>query len=575
MARFIPQLASSDTLPDSERLVWEALQTLPSEFIVLHSFPWLRPNRDLADEPLREGEADFVILHPDHGMLVVEVKGGSPELRERTWYRAGRPLRDPFDQARRNRYALLDAVEERTRRRVSRNVLVHGDVVVFPHCRYEGPLPLNAEPRVLLDSRSLPLLEQHIKSAFAAWRKQPTALAKDTFRQLVDALLPKLRLLRCVPSEIELERQRIVQVTSDQQATLQGLVENDRVFIEGAPGSGKTLLATEFAVTSAVKGCSVLLLCFNRNLAAWLQEVAQRDPRLAECGGALEVTTFHSFAMKLAARASVEFSVPSENAQAFWDDEVPLILEQALDLLRTSGRAPIFDVVIVDEAQDFSPDWWVTVESLTKNGRKGRLYAFADLQQSLRSQGSAPSVPLATRFRLTTNCRNTKAVARSASELIGAAVTLLPSIPEGELPCLRRAPSPAASAGLVKEEVRRFLRDGLSPRSIALIGASTRNTGCLAGLDGIDDVPFTEDASEWRRGAGILVTTARSFKGLEADVVVAYDIATFSQYFTLTDLYVTWTRARHRLVCVAHGAEGRAKIEAALAAALSAHHRES
>jgi DNA helicase IV len=53
-------------------------------------------------------------------------------------------------------------------------------------------------------------------------------------------------------------------------------------------------------------------------------------------------------------------------------------------------------------------------------------------------------------------------------------------------------------------------------------------------------------AVDWRRGAGVLVTTARTFKGLEADVVIAYGLAAFGALFTPTDLYVAWTRARHR-----------------------------
>ena len=81
MARFIPDVVPEDIVHDSERVVYEALRGLPMDFVVLHSFPWLRPLRDLTDEPLREGEADFVILHPQRGLLVLEVKGGKPELR--------------------------------------------------------------------------------------------------------------------------------------------------------------------------------------------------------------------------------------------------------------------------------------------------------------------------------------------------------------------------------------------------------------------------------------------------------------------------------------------------------------
>jgi superfamily I DNA/RNA helicase len=63
----------------------------------------------------------------------------------------------------------------------------------------------------------------------------------------------------------------------------------------------------------------------------------------------------------------------------------------------------------------------------------------------------------------------------------------------------------------------------------------------------------------------VLVTTARAFKGLEADVVIVYGLVAFGTLFTPTDLYVAWTRARHRLVLVCQSGEIRAAVEAALA----------
>ena len=71
MAVMRPILDPEDIEHDSERLVYVALRDqLSNEYVVLHSYPWLRPDRDGA---LREGEADFVVLHQSKGMLVVEV----------------------------------------------------------------------------------------------------------------------------------------------------------------------------------------------------------------------------------------------------------------------------------------------------------------------------------------------------------------------------------------------------------------------------------------------------------------------------------------------------------------------
>lgn len=566
MARLVPDVTDESIIHDSERLVIQALKQLSEGFVVIHSFPWLRPLRDLDNTPLREGEADFVVLHPERGMLVLEVKGGSPEYKNLQWTRAGKRMRDPFSQAQRNRYALLDAIEERTRGRVTRKLFAHGDAVVFPHVRYEGALPVNADARIFVDAAGLRDLPSRIEAAFAAWTREPTHLAPTQFHELLEALLPKLRLLRCVGAEIESERARIVQVTEDQRATLLGLLEEDRVLVEGSAGSGKTLLAMEFALARAGTGERVLLLCYNRHLANWLSELVKQDVRGRANGGSVVVDTFHGLALSLAKKAGVEFQVPEEQEQseAFWDDEAPLILEQALEVLKARGREFVFDAVIVDEAQDFSRDWWVTVEGLTKAGRSGRLYVFLDLNQSLRREPQLPSVPLPAKFKLLTNCRNTKAIARSAANLAKVKTILLPGIPEGEAPALRRSATSAAASGVILEEVRRLLADGVQPGQLVLVGPAAYRKGSLARFAHVGDIPLIDDAAAWRRGEGVLVTTARAFKGLESDVVVIYDLSNFSSTFSRTDLYVAWTRARHRLIVACHGQEVRTAVEEAL-----------
>ena len=567
MARFIPEVAPEDIVHDSERVVYEALRGLPTGFVVLHSFPWLRPMRGLASEPLREGEADFVIVHPERGLLVLEVKGGEPELKGRTWSRGGKELRDPFDQARKSRYALLDAIEERTRKRVNRTMFTHGDAVVFPHVKFTGTLPVNSDPRVLVDAPDLAVLPARIEEAFGAWSRGATHLSPSQFTGLLEALMPKLRLMRCAGAEVSAEHHRIVQITLDQRATLLGLLENERVLVEGTAGSGKTLLALEFALTLADRGERVLFLCYNRHLCAWLQEQTQHDPRAHKGVALLEISTFHSCARRLAQRAHVDFDVPSTGEQVFWDEEVPLIMEQALEVLRTRGHSETFDAVVVDEAQDFAPDWWVTIESLSRAGRAGHLYAFLDLNQSLRGTVSLPPVPLPARFRLTTNCRNTKAIARSGASLATIDVRLLPGSPSGEAPAVRRAASAAPEAGIVLAELRQLLQQGLKPQQLALIGPASHAKGSLARHLDVDGVPLIDDAADWRRGAGVLITTARAFKGLEADVVIAYGLGKFGPLFTPTDLYVAWTRACHRLVLVCQPGEVRAAAESALAEA--------
>ena len=53
----------------------------------------------------------------------------------------------------------------------------------------------------------------------------------------------------------------------------------------------------------------------------------------------------------------------------------------------------------------------------------------------------------------------------------------------------------------------------------------------------------------WRANAGVLLATIRSFKGLEADVVIVADVPSpkTAKHFTVSDLYVGSSRAKHIL----------------------------
>jgi hypothetical protein len=116
MARLIPKIAVDDISLKPERDVARALvEQLPQDCIVYHSYPWLRADRNDKNgkTTLKEGEADFVIVHPDLGLLILEVKGGTVEYDSEChlWYRClssnrRKEIKDPFRQANKNMHCL-------------------------------------------------------------------------------------------------------------------------------------------------------------------------------------------------------------------------------------------------------------------------------------------------------------------------------------------------------------------------------------------------------------------------------------------------------------------------------------
>src|SRR2546421_3002294 len=97
-----PELAEEDVASKAEPKVFRALRDgLLDQWEVFHSAGLL--NRDPV-EGLKHGEIDFVLCHPDKGVLCLEVKGGGIRCRNGKWFRTrkGRPdehFKDPFEQA--------------------------------------------------------------------------------------------------------------------------------------------------------------------------------------------------------------------------------------------------------------------------------------------------------------------------------------------------------------------------------------------------------------------------------------------------------------------------------------------
>jgi len=126
----LPERLDPETESPAERLLYQVFQKqLPNDFVVFHAVNWLlrEPHQGAWN-----GEADFVIVHPAHGLLVLEVKGGPIryDARTRQWFSGPHSIRDPVKQARRNQYALMAKLGEHPR--WPDRPILFGHAVAFP-----------------------------------------------------------------------------------------------------------------------------------------------------------------------------------------------------------------------------------------------------------------------------------------------------------------------------------------------------------------------------------------------------------------------------------------------------------
>jgi len=408
MARLIPKMEVDDIGLKPERDVARQLvEQLPEDCVVYHSYPWLKAERNdrQGKDTLREGEADFVIVDPRNGLLVLEVKGGEIEYDSAShcWYRrvgGGRrkQINDPFEQARRNTHYLEEHIRERSFAMRNHLPCAYGYAVVFPDCTYSGALPGGSDHAIILSGGDLPYIGRRIPEILRKWSrvKNPGPLTREELNGIVQGLSPCLQLMPVLVRRLEDQEEQLVRLTAEQLRLLDFLAMHERAAIQGVAGSGKTLLARAQAQRFADAGKRTLFVCYNRALAEWLRASM---PEAYE--DRIVVRHFHGLCSDFCRKVSIPFAVPDKDQDQFWKYKAPDLFTQALDL--TTER---FDAVVADEGQDFYPDWWLPLEMINQEGDQGPFYIFYDPAQNLFVQDELSIPSVGRPFELPTNCRN-------------------------------------------------------------------------------------------------------------------------------------------------------------------------
>ncbi len=528
----------------AEREVWEALQSLPEEAAV---FAQVR----VLDEHRIMREADFVVGWPGVGVAVLEVKGGGVWTEGREWFSQDRhgevhAIKDPIRQAQRAGYALRTFVERQSAYWPDHWVTM----AVLPGTR----LPKwfctpDAPPERWVDRTGLAALAARIEAVAY------DALASDAWGVAdLEALVRVLehQLPRPAAHDVAAAAQaRADLITRDQYAILRALRSNNRITVSGGPGTGKTWLAMEHARAETLRGARVALLCYNRALAMALQQTATTWPNDEQPA---VIATLHRLALDWTGEA-----VPDPVPDGFFDAQ-PGRLQEAAAEREPQER---FDIVLVDEAQDFAAPWWGAVHALLADPQDSQLVVFRDDEQSLYGR---PPITLqdAVAVELRENVRNTRQIA-----------DLLAAIPGGEHDTCRGLDGPSVE---FHETAAEDVADRAADIADALIASGAWRPGDVALLTTWRRHPRQQGLAAELGPEGfsalladdrdLAVSTVQSFKGLERPVVVLA-VNGFHPGAEADDvLRVGASRATHLLIVVADRAVLRDSVGDQVLAAL-------
>uniref|UniRef100_UPI002ADD8EE3 NERD domain-containing protein n=2 Tax=Thermoflexus sp. TaxID=1969742 RepID=UPI002ADD8EE3 len=513
---------------------------LPQDFVVFHSVRWL------LREPSQgawNGEADFVIVHPERGLIVLEVKGGPIryEARTRQWFSGPHLIRDPVGQARRNQHDLMEKLRQHPR--WPDRPILFGHAVAFPDVEV-GPRDLLPDlPRaIVLDRSDLRDVERWVSRVFSYWKGEHASMGgpgSDGMAVLRDVLARSWSLRPLLRSAVEEAEQRIVELTEEQFTLLDCLRAERRVLIKGCAGSGKTMLALEQARRLGQEGFRVLLTCYNRTLADRLRE--------AELPAGVDVLHFHSLVSRWVDRAGLRGkldqaarTVPEER---LFQEVFPELLAEAAGTL-----GPEYDALIIDEGQDFTEVWFTALALLLKDPDHGIVYVFLDDNQNIYRRD--PQLPWTMmRFHLSWNCRNTRPIHRQAMRFYRSDRPPQARGPDGPEPEVFYYGSEKEFHQRLRQLIHRLLmEEKLPPHQLVILSAHRR--GWLQ--TGIRYGAFTL-TERWPPGPGeIFWTTVHRFKGLESPVVILAQLDADAFPDLPTVAYVGMSRARSHLILLAH-----------------------
>ena len=345
------------------------------------------------------GECDFVIFSK-LGIMVVEVKGGimgygSADHKDHGFYRLTgddhrEPVKNPFTQADENAHAIQSFLREK-----GQLSIFVGSVVCFPECVFDCD---GVEFKYLwhraCEKEWLPMIVDSQREQIAEfYEKQDErnvamriiweTLDDNWIVELTEILKPEFDPRRSL-SQSRLNLGESERRLEDGLHILHGLSENQRIMVQGPPGSGKSTYAFDLIVglckSKEKKG---LYLCWNEFLAARmnhkLQQALSENPP-----DSIRVIACYHFLEELATLAGDASLMPTFDSVA--KGEFGQLVHECLGKLYKAKKLPKYDFIVADEAQDlFGKGLDQVIKSLLKVNnplQKGNYYIFFDDNQA-------------------------------------------------------------------------------------------------------------------------------------------------------------------------------------------------
>ncbi len=370
MARILPDGwealdFSGSALREIETL--RLLAKLPDDFTVLHGVHWTRIEHGCSVY----GEIDFIVVAPNGRVLLIEQKSGFLEetpdglikvygsLKKKVASQIMRSIEALLTRFSQSRRAKVHAADERITPRLALDYLLF-----CPDYKIRDADRAGLSPERIVDTSRASELVAIVIDLLGPEPPAGSVDAATALRFFSDQLLLVADVGTLI-GRTDAWVTRLAGGLADWATRLE--FSPFRLRVRGTAGSGKTQLALRVLADAVDEGRSALYLCYNRPLADHISRIA---PAGATAG--TTIATFHGFGDRLLRARGVD---PDFNARDLYAQ-----LEASVIDARPADEE-CFDIVIVDEGQDFTAEW--RDAALRFLHPAGRAYWLEDPMQNL------------------------------------------------------------------------------------------------------------------------------------------------------------------------------------------------
>ena len=284
MARMIPKKLSSRTKSYAEKTLFQIFEkNLSDDYVVFHGAWWQHIGYVIEDR-----EADFIIIHPDRGIIIVEAKGGkiSYDPVNMAWYQNKDKMKiSPFEQAKQIKFRFLKFLNKYNE--FENKDFCIGQCVAFPDIdEVTNNLPSEAPQEILLLRPQLGNISGWISSVFDYYYKGQKVfikLGEQRTDSIINLISPSTVFKKYIVNDIGESNQEILQLTEQQFDILNNLCLHSQCIVLGCAGSGKTQLAIEKARRLCQHKVRTLVICKSNNLSLYLAAALQDEITVGYC----------------------------------------------------------------------------------------------------------------------------------------------------------------------------------------------------------------------------------------------------------------------------------------------------